>query len=374
MASKISRDQYKKQQEIEEQRKNGTLPAEVDEEGKDINPHIPEYIKSAPWYLAYNKPTLKHQRMPEEMKKKTASVHEWYERGQKPQATATRYRKGACTNCGALTHKRQDCVERPRKLGAKFTGTNIAPDEAALPEIPLDFDGKHDRWRGYDATQHQQIVEEYEKMEAEKRRLKSEALKEEIRRGPAERVIEVGLEDGPPEEDRHDREADVLSDSSRDSDDSDDEKGYADKVETGLLVNLVNRTCWCQKRRRRDASRRGGEASMRGINKEGVQQVKKKQMGKREPLLYAKALRWLTYATLFRWINLGPSWTRNGELQYATCAFVRIRPNTSGIWTPTRPTTIPRHEPCAPIRTRTRVSTRRSLPTLATTLCGTQAK
>jgi len=37
-----------------------------------------------------------------------------------------KYRKGACENCGALTHKKKDCMERPRKVGAKYTGECLA--------------------------------------------------------------------------------------------------------------------------------------------------------------------------------------------------------------------------------------------------------
>ncbi|CAG7831386.1 unnamed protein product [Allacma fusca] len=42
---------------------------------------------------------------------------------------ATRFRKGACENCGALTHKRKDCMERPRRVEARLTGDAIAPDK-----------------------------------------------------------------------------------------------------------------------------------------------------------------------------------------------------------------------------------------------------
>lgn len=33
-----------------------------------------------------------------------------------------KFRKGACTNCGAITHNAKNCTERPRKLGARYTG------------------------------------------------------------------------------------------------------------------------------------------------------------------------------------------------------------------------------------------------------------
>lgn len=46
-----SREDHRKQLELEEARKAGLAPAEVDEDGKEINPHIPQYMSSAPWYI-----------------------------------------------------------------------------------------------------------------------------------------------------------------------------------------------------------------------------------------------------------------------------------------------------------------------------------
>lgn len=47
-APKLSRDEYKKQRDLEAARKAGTVPAEKDEEGHEINPHIPQYMANAP--------------------------------------------------------------------------------------------------------------------------------------------------------------------------------------------------------------------------------------------------------------------------------------------------------------------------------------
>ena len=66
-----------------------------------------------------------------------------------------RFIAGACENCGAITHIRRDCLERPRKIGAKFTSSNFAPDEFVQPNLSLTVDGKRDRWNGYDNFAHQ---------------------------------------------------------------------------------------------------------------------------------------------------------------------------------------------------------------------------
>ncbi|CAN7999507.1 unnamed protein product [Ixodes pacificus] len=176
---KQSREDWRKAKELEEARKAGTAPAAVDEEGKDINPHIPQYISSAPWYFGAKGPTLKHQRPQPEKQREFSQINDYYSRGEF-EGRASKYRKGACENCGALTHKKKDCLERPRKVGAKFTNDDIAPDEKDLPSLKLDYDGKRDRWNGFDPACYHGVIEEYRKVEEAKRQLKEDRLKHDI--------------------------------------------------------------------------------------------------------------------------------------------------------------------------------------------------
>mmetsp|Transcript_35667 Transcript_35667/g.78383 ORF Transcript_35667/g.78383 Transcript_35667/m.78383 type:complete len:606 (+) Transcript_35667:424-2241(+) len=156
-----SREEQRRARELEEARKAGTVPAERDEEGNEINPHIPQFMAQAPWYLNQEAPGLKHQRNLKEQKP-VARVTDFVPRGHKAGPAASVYRKGACTNCGAMTHKARDCVERPRKKGAKFTGKDIKSDELIV-EMAFDYAGKRDHWSQYDASNHIELLKSHER-------------------------------------------------------------------------------------------------------------------------------------------------------------------------------------------------------------------
>lgn len=122
---------------------------------------------------------MKHQRAPEEKTKPVSSLSEYFVRGQKGK-TATKYKPGSCENCGATTHKKKDCLDRPRKVGAKYSGENIAADEIILPKFNHDYDGKRDRWNGYDSMMYLSVINEHDKVEEAKRILKEEKLKQDL--------------------------------------------------------------------------------------------------------------------------------------------------------------------------------------------------
>ncbi|XP_022800095.1 pre-mRNA-splicing factor SLU7-like [Stylophora pistillata] len=187
---KKSRLDWRKEKELEEARKAGTAPALTDEEGKDINPHIPQYISQAPWYYGTSRPTLKHQRPQEEKQKQFSAINEWYKRGTDVIPAATKFRKGACQNCGAMTHKKKDCLERPRRVGAQFSGEDIKADEHIQPQLSFDYDGKRDRWNGYNVEDYRKVVDEYTKLEMAKQHLKAERLEEELAEGKKPEVMD----------------------------------------------------------------------------------------------------------------------------------------------------------------------------------------
>lgn len=76
-----------------------------------------------------------------------------------------------------MTHDAKACMERPRKVGAMWTNKHIAPDEK-VETFELDYDGKRDRWNGYDASTYSLVIERYEaRDEARRKYLKEQQLK-----------------------------------------------------------------------------------------------------------------------------------------------------------------------------------------------------
>eukprot|EP00249_Psilotum_nudum_P014077 c24653_g1_i1 orf=171-1781(+) len=172
-----SREDHRKQLELEEARKAGLAPAELDEDGKEINPHIPQYMSSAPWYLNAERPSLKHQR---KWKSDPNYTKDWYDRGAKV-FQADKFRKGACTNCGAMTHDSKSCMERPRKVGAKWNSKKIAADEK-VESFELDYDGKRDRWNGYDPSTYSRVIDFYEARDEARRKYQKEQQLKKLER------------------------------------------------------------------------------------------------------------------------------------------------------------------------------------------------
>ncbi|KIW25879.1 uncharacterized protein PV07_09015 [Cladophialophora immunda] len=134
------------------------------------NEYIPSFISKRPFWAETTHSDadyLEHQRL-QSAPKDTLDKAKWYDRGKKQGPAATKFRKGACENCGAMTHKTKECLSRPRKQGARWTGKDIQADEL-VEDVQLGWDAKRDRWNGYDSREYSAVVKEYEELEAIKR-------------------------------------------------------------------------------------------------------------------------------------------------------------------------------------------------------------
>lgn len=247
---KLGREDYKKKKELEEFRKLGAAPAEVDDDGYSINPHIPQYMAEAPWYLSNGRPGLRHQRLNKDISK-IVKVGHTLKKGLKKDENGNyiknkKWIKGSCENCGASTHKTKECVYRPRKIKAKYNNANIKPDEYLESQQDKDniytYDGKRDRWNNYNIANHQLIIQRHQKISQYRRQKKAEELDKQIidqntskkklkklkqkakKVKPAKKTKKKGNVNG--EKDGDDEEEEISSDdndsSDSDSDDSDD--------------------------------------------------------------------------------------------------------------------------------------------------------
>ena len=160
------------------------IPDEVT--GKIINPHNPDFITKKPWYLGQEGgPSLQHQVAQTDKSVRELTLAEsdaLYAqkaaqlKAVKHQAATERvvvFRKGACTNCGAMTHQKKDCVERPRSLkkSALYTGLDIAADDVTLSlqaHGKVSYSAKRDAWQGYDADEYKETINKFDRIEAQR--------------------------------------------------------------------------------------------------------------------------------------------------------------------------------------------------------------
>lgn len=111
---------------------------------------------------------------------------------------------GALCSCGAMTHDAKSCMDRPRRVGAKWNGKHIAPDEI-IEEFELDFDGKRDRWNGFQAESYALVVHRYEAQEeARRKHLKEQQLKK------LEEKNKTGEDGGASDDDDDEDDVDAL--------------------------------------------------------------------------------------------------------------------------------------------------------------------
>jgi pre-mRNA-processing factor SLU7 len=139
---------------------------------KEDNIYIPSYISKQPFYVSGlddHDDSLQHQRRATHDEENLT-----FERGgKKVGAARTKWVKGACENCGAMGHKKKSCLERPRKVGAKFNGKDIQADRT-VRDVKLGYEAKRDVWAAYDPKQYKEVVEEYNLVEEARRALQGQ--------------------------------------------------------------------------------------------------------------------------------------------------------------------------------------------------------
>jgi pre-mRNA-processing factor SLU7 len=144
----------------EEKDQKKALPVIKDDYGNIVNPYIPRFIVQTPWYVApkngeqTEQSPLEHQKVHSEEGPKT-EIKDTEKSIFSPQIA---YKRGACENCGAVTHKTRDCVERPKLKGSKWTGISSGA-EVVIKTADQSFDAKRDRWHGYNPNQYDEILE-----------------------------------------------------------------------------------------------------------------------------------------------------------------------------------------------------------------------
>ena len=190
-------------QQINKFRSSASTGNTVSSGNKRENVHLPNYIKSLPWYYKGigSEDYLVHHRQ-SQSKKSTLDIDHndeakigfgisdtyvtkklEYGHGEVGNETA----KGPwCSNCGAFGHVKRDCLEKPRKIRDLGELHTTSEDVRVRSDINLDWDARQDRWFGYTGTEYQQALERWQdekRREEEKQRALDQANHDQSRGG-----------------------------------------------------------------------------------------------------------------------------------------------------------------------------------------------
>lgn len=211
---RMSREDWKKKQELDELRKSGAIEPERDADGNEINPHIPQYMASAPWYLNASGPGLKHQK-----NYKDKAVAE---------GVAAR-KVEAIGKAKLVSRKRNEFGERidEPKGGKKHLGKK--DDAPRANGYDGTFEGKRDRWNGYDPNMYLRVMKKADLQAEERKKMREQLVEESLQ-------VKEGEDDKPQtkEQKRAAKKAAIQNESS-DSSSSDDEEEAVDADKADVL-------------------------------------------------------------------------------------------------------------------------------------------
>ena len=178
-----------KARQVEEARKNGELPPDVDNDGNLINPHVPEYMSRAPWYLNQEEGAgLKHQKaQPIVTRNKQDFVSHQRTQGIQGKTWAklgliSKSRRGgvADDDDGLSRPSKKRSRSKMNQKGSKRTpqvpsfASSSSSSSSTSNSAELTYDAKRDRYNGYNPELHFRNMEKYNRAQAVRQKLKDE--------------------------------------------------------------------------------------------------------------------------------------------------------------------------------------------------------
>eukprot|EP01035_Chromulina_nebulosa_P018238 gene18238-23910_t len=158
-------------------------PPSIDENGHMINPHNPEFITKVPWYLGSSGPTLKHH------------------------------------NVQKSDHK------------AGYTNVSNDIQPVHLEDYgKVSYDTKRDNYRGYDPKLYQEVINNFELIENERKLYKNKLKQQQLEEESKINSKEDDKEDDQPEINTASKEENKVESSDSDTDDEYNNDDYDDDI------------------------------------------------------------------------------------------------------------------------------------------------